>query len=69
MARVGAHEVVLNRKPVMRVRRPLVNNDPVESPHRLDIPLIGQHQLNWRTVFKFRVEWKGETQLTKPSLS
>jgi hypothetical protein len=36
---------------------------------RLDILLISQDQLNRRTVFKLRVDRKGETQLTKPSLA
>ena len=53
----------------MWVRRPLFDNDPIEPLERLDILLVGQYQLNGRTVFEFRVDRKGETQLTKPSLA
>jgi len=47
----------------------LLDDDPVEPPQRLDILLIGQHQLNRRTVFEFRVDRKSETQVIKPSFA
>ncbi len=42
----------------MRVRRPLFDNHPVEVSQRLNILMIGQHQLNGRAILEFRVDRK-----------
>ena len=42
----------------MWVRRPLFDDDPVEAPQRLNILVVGQYQLNRRTVFEFRADGK-----------
>ena len=53
----------------MRVHRPLFDHDPVEPSQRLNILVVGQYQLNRRTVFELRVDGKGETHLTELSLA
>ena len=45
----------------MRVRRPLFDDHPVEPLERLNILIVGQHQLNGRAVFEFRVDGKCQT--------
>jgi hypothetical protein len=50
----------------MRVRRPLFDNHPVEPSQQLNILIVGQHQLNGRTVFEFRVDGKREFKGSDP---
>jgi hypothetical protein len=52
----------------MWVRCPLLDNDPVEAPERLNILVVSQHQLDRRAVFKLRLDRKGETQFTRPTI-
>ena len=53
----------------MRVRRPLFDDDPVEPLERLNILIVGQHQLNRRAVFESRVDRKCQTHCIEPSPS
>jgi hypothetical protein len=39
----------------------LLADDPVEPPQRLNILVVGQHQLNRRAVLEFRVDRKCQT--------
>ena len=45
----------------MRVHRPLFDHDPVEPSQRLNILVVGQYQLNRRTVFEFRIDREYQT--------
>lgn len=47
----------------------LLDDDPVEPSLRLNILIVGQHQLDRRTVFKLRLDRKCQTQVTKPSFA
>ena len=53
----------------MRLRRPLFDDHPVEPLERLTILIVGQYQLNRRTILEFRVDRKCQTHFIEPSPS
>src|SRR5581483_8662870 len=53
--------------PFMGIRSPLLDDHPVQPSQGLHVLLVGQHQLNRRIVFEFRLDGKAYAHSAEPS--